>query len=241
MGYCRGLARAALGAGAEIAVGVRVLGLDREGDAWRVRTSRGELRAQNVVLGTNAYTDTLWPALKDVFTIIHYVQLATAPLGPDASHILPGRQGLWDNARFMKSFRRDAHDRLVIGTMGRVIGNKDSGITRRWAEKVLSRLFPELGPVTFDEAWHGQIAMTPSHLPQVHMLAPGLWTAIGYNGRGITTGTVFGQAMAGLLTGARPEDLPLPLTDPRSVRGAPVTNRFYDMAFAANQFWRSLR
>ena len=241
MGYCRGLARAALGAGAKIATGVRVTKLTPDGEGWIVATSAGDLRARHVVLGTNAYTDALWPGLKTVFTTIHYMQIATEPLGEAAAHILPGRQGLWDNAQIMCSLRRDAGGRLILGTMGRVLGSTDSGITRRWAEKTLARLFPELGEMAFEEAWHGQIAMTPGHLPQVHRLAPGLWTAIAYNGRGIATGTVFGHAIAGLLTGADPAELPLPVTDPASIRGGSLVTRVYDMVFTANQVWRGLR
>lgn len=241
MGYCRGLARAAKAAGAEITTGATVTKLLQSDQSWLVRTPLGELRAKSVVLGTNAYTDDLWPGLKGVFSTIHYLQLATAPLGPEAAHIIPGRQGVWDTGKIMFSLRRDAKDRLLIGTMGRVIGSKDHGLTRRWAEKRLRTVFPDLGAVTFDDAWFGKIAMTPDHLPRVHQLAPGLWTAIGYNGRGIITGTLFGMSIADLLTGMDPMDLPLPVSDVTRARGAAIASRFYDLAFTASQVWKSLR
>lgn len=240
MGYCRGLARVAKAAGANITIGAKVTDLSRDGDNWIVKSSQGDLRAKSVVLGTNAYTDKLWPGLSKVFTMIHYLQFATTPMGEDAAHILPGRQGVWDTGKIMFNVRRDAMDRLLIGTMGRVIGTKDKGLTRRWAEKRINTLFPELGRVSFEEAWHGQIAMTPDHLPRVHQLEPGLWTAIGYNGRGITTGTLFGSAMADLLTGMDPADLPLPMTEMSEAPRASMTSRFYDMAFTANQIWKSI-
>jgi glycine/D-amino acid oxidase-like deaminating enzyme len=240
MGYCRGLARAALGAGAKISTDVKVTKLQRDGDQWRVMTDRGDLIAKTVVLGTNAYTDELWPGLKRVFTPIHYLQLATTPLGSEAAHILPGQQGLWDTGKIMFNYRRDARDRLLIGTMGRVIGTKDDGLTFRWARKQIARVFPDLGPVEFEDAWHGQIAMTPDHLPKVHQLDEGLWTAIGYNGRGITTGTLFGQSMADLLTGLDPSELPLPVTKMTEAPRIDLSRRFFDMAFTAKQIWRSL-
>ncbi|MEL7280351.1 MAG: FAD-binding oxidoreductase [Pseudomonadota bacterium] len=240
MGYCRGLARAALGAGAKIATGVRVTKLHQDGNEWIVNTDQGLVRARNVVLGTNAYTDELWPGLKSIFTMIHYLQFATTPMGPKAAHILPGRQGLWDTGKIMFNYRRDARDRLLIGTMGRVIGTKDQGLTHRWARKQIARVFPDLGPVEFEEAWHGQIAMTDDHLPKVHALADGLWTAIGYNGRGITTGTLFGQSMADLLTGMDPLQLPLPVTDMARARRSGLQAKFYDLAFTAHQVWRTV-
>ena len=240
MGYCRGLARAARGAGAAISTGVTVRKLRREGGRWIVETDAAPLRAKAVVLGTNAYTDDLWPGLKRIFTIIHYFQLATEPLGERALRILPDRQGLWTTAPIMLSMRRDMSDRLVIGSMGTLFGSADKGLSRRWAARRLRHLFPDLGPVGFEEAWYGRIALTPDHLPRIHKLDENLYTPIGYNGRGITTGTVFGQAMSQLLTGMDPAELPLPMTDMSTAYSAPVMSRLYEAAFTANQIAKSL-
>lgn len=240
MGYTRGLARAAHAAGAEIATGVTVTGLRRESGQWRVATTQGVVRARAVVLGTNAYSDQLWPGLRDSYTPIHYFQVATAPLGPDADHILPERQGVWDTGRIMISLRRDAAGRLILGSMGRVIGDVQRGLSRRWADRMVRRLFPGLDIPDFEEAWHGQIAMTADHIPRIHMPAENLYTPIAYNGRGITTGTIFGQAIAALLTGASPDTLPLPLSPVARERAAPLKARFFDLGFTATQFWRGL-
>ena len=240
MGYCRGLARAAHGAGATISTGVRVLRLQKQRSGWKVDTDKGQLTAKNVILGTNAYTDGLWPDLKRIFTMIHYFQFATTPLGDDASHILPGKQGVWDTGQIMFNVRRDSYGRLLLGSMGKVHGSIDKGLSQRWARKQIKRLFPELGEVRFEEAWHGQIAMTPDHLPRIHELDEGVFTAIGYNGRGITTGTLFGKAMAEVMTGKSQADLPLPITRMTTVATAPIFSRLYQMAFIANQLVRSI-
>ena len=240
MGYCRGLARAARDAGAEISTGVRAKKLTRTGNGWVVETNQGGITAKYVVLGTNAYTDELWPGLKNVFTSIHYFQLATQPLGDRVQHILPERRGLWDTGQIMFSLRRDMSDRLIIGSMGTVLGSVGRGLSQRWAKKQLARLFPELGAVTFEKAWHGQIAMTPDRLPRIHQLEAGLYTAIGYNGRGITTGTLFGEAIAALLVGTDPKELPLPITDLATVPSAPIMSRLYQTAFTANQILKAI-
>ena len=240
MGYCRGLARVAISAGALISIGARAKKLQQETGLWRVTTNKGTLMARHVVLGTNAYTDDLWPGLKYSFTKINYFQLATSPLGDRIKHILPQQQGLWDTGKIMFSLRRDDAERLIIGSMGNVMGNQSGGVSHRWAQKKLAHLFPKLGWVDFDEAWQGQIAMTPDHLPHIHKLADNLYSPIGYNGRGITTGTVFGQALADLLTGDSEKKLPVPLLTMRRVGSAPVMSCFYKIAFAANQIIKSL-
>tara|TARA_R110002110_G_scaffold88045_4_gene229386 strand:+ start:1998 stop:3275 length:1278 start_codon:yes stop_codon:yes gene_type:complete len=234
MGYVRGLARAALAAGAGLSVGVTARKLTREAGRWIVETDRGRVSARAVVLGTNAYTDDLWPGLKQTFTTIHYFQAATAPLGARGDAILSERQGLWDTGRIMFSMRRDAFGRLIVGSMGRVIGG-DRGLSRRWAGQRIRTLFPELADIAFEKFWHGKIAMTPDHLPRIFRLADDLYTPIGYNGRGITPGTMFGKAMADLLAGGDEADLPLPVTGARAVGSTGLRSRFYDAAFTANQ------
>lgn len=238
MGYARGLARAARAAGARISTGARVTALHREAGRWKLRTTAGTVTAHHVVLGTNAYSDDLWPGLRQSFTMIHFFQLATVPLGQRAAHVLAGGEGLWDTAPVMFSLRRDAFGRLIVGSMGAVLGGV-AGLSRRWAARQLRRLFPELGPVEFESAWHGQIAMTPDHLPRIHRLAEGLYTPIGYNGRGIAPGTVFGRAMAALLSGTPEAELPLPITDVKPVANRTLTTGFYHAAFAVNQLIRS--
>mgnify|MGYP001950991758 FL=1 len=81
--------------------------------------------------------------------------------------------------------------------------------------------------------------MTPDHLPRICNLDEGLYTPIGYNGRGITTGTVFGKAMSDLLTGLDATQLPLPVTSSKAVLMAPVMSRLYQAAFTVNQVLKS--
>lgn len=234
MGYVRGLARAALAAGAGLSVGVTAQKLTRKAGRWIIETDRGRVSARFVVLGTNAYTDDLWPGLKQTFTMIHYFQVATVPLGDRGETILPERQGMWDTGKIMFSLRRDAFGRLIVGSMGRIIGG-DKGLSRRWARQRIRTIFPALANIEFEKFWHGQIAMTPDHLPRIFRLADDLYTPIGYNGRGITPGTMFGKAMAELLAGGDEDDLPLPVTSASHVGSTGLRSTFYDAAFTANQ------
>ena len=240
MSYCRGLARAAVKNGAKLTTNCRVNDLVRENDEWRLITAYGDLRAKYVILGTNAYTDKLWPGLAQTFTRINYFNCATVPLDDRIEHILPNRQGLWDTGRIMFSLRRDKYNRLIIGSMGRIHGNRKGGITKRWASVQLRKLFPDLGPVEFENIWHGEIAMTPTHLPGVHQLDHNLFTSIGYNGRGITTGTIFGKALAEMISSKSLDCLPLPITPISKVSNGPLMSTVYKSIFSINQVQKSV-
>lgn len=239
MGYVRGLARAAKGAGARIHTEAPVRKLVKQSGGWLLETGLGTVRAKSVILATNAYSDGLWPGLENSFVPIHFFQVATVPLGARIADILPERQGIWDTGKIMFSLRRDASDRLIIGSMGSAIGGT-RGLSERWAARQLRRLFPELGPVGFETSWHGRIAMTGDHLPRIHRLDEGLYTPIGYNGRGIAPGTIFGKAMAELLAGGAEADLLMPVTDVRQETARGLKAGFYQATFAVNQVLRSL-
>ncbi|MEJ2014932.1 MAG: FAD-binding oxidoreductase, partial [Limibacillus sp.] len=212
MGYVRGLARAAINAGADLHGASAVMKLERRDGLWRVETAEGAVTAPKAILATNAYSADLLPGLERAFTPISFYQLATAPLGGQSSGILPGREGLWDTGKIMTAVRVDAAGRLLLGSMGALYG-RDAALTKRWGNKTLRWIFPGLGPVSWEAAWSGRIAMTRDHLPRLLSPEPGLYVPIGYNGRGISPGTVFGEALADLIAGRIGEDeLPLALT-----------------------------
>ena len=139
----------------------------------------------------------------------------------------------------MFSLRKDIHGRLVIGSMGSIVKGMEK-MSERWAVRNLRRLYPELDEINIENAWHGNIAMTPNHLFRIHKLADTLYTPIGYNGRGITTGTMFGKVFAELLTGKEEAKLPVPITSLSPVKGRLLKQNFMHLAFTVNQFVKSL-
>ena len=139
----------------------------------------------------------------------------------------------------MFSLRKDIHGRLVIGSMGSIVKGMEK-MSKRWAVRNLRRLYPELGEINIENAWHGNIAMTPNHLFRIHKLADNLYTPIGYNGRGITTGTMFGKVFAELLTGKEEAKLPVPITPLSPVKGRLLKQNLMHLAFTVNQFVKSL-
>lgn len=158
-----------------------------------------------------------------------YFNMATPPLPEElARDILPGRQGVWDTKEVLLSFRYDAANRLVFGSVG-ALRNTGAAIHRAWAKRALRRIYPPLGEVRFEHEWYGMIGMTADNLPRFHRLEDGVYAFCGYNGRGIAPGTVFGRVMAELLAGETSEDaLPLPVTRPAPVALRGVRAAFYE-------------
>src|SRR5579885_700552 len=80
LSYVRGLARAALRAGARIFTHSPASRLERTGRGWRLQTPKGSVEASLIVLATNAYTDRLVDGLRRSIVAIPSLQVATAPI-----------------------------------------------------------------------------------------------------------------------------------------------------------------
>lgn len=219
LAYARGLARAALGAGATIHGQTPALALERQGQRWRVQTPRGEVMAERVLLATNAYSDDLWPGLRQSVIPIYSYQIATTPLTDNLRRaIMPGGLGLADTRRMLGYCRQDVRGRLLVGGRGHMRESTDPRDFRS-VRRMLSRLFPAAGELPLDFCWGGKVALTVDQWPHIGEPAPGLSVALGYNGRGVAMASAVGRAMAEHLNGKSLEQLPLPV---RPIRPLPL-------------------
>jgi sarcosine oxidase len=220
LAYVRGLATAALKAGAAIYDGARIARIEADGNRWMLESTGRRVRADWVIVATNAYTTTPWPEVRAEITRLPYFQVATDPLPRDVlATILPERQGVWDTKKVLSSFRLDRDGRLIFGSVGALRGT-GTAVHRTWAQRAIARLFPHLRNTPLTSGWYGMIGMSEDSIPRFHRLAPRVVGFSAYNGRGIAPGTVFGKTLSDLVLGRITEpDLPLPVTDPV---GAPM-------------------
>lgn len=242
MGYTQGLARAVRSLGGELYERSPVLRLERQGDGdWLVVTAQGAVRAAQVVIASNAYTEGEWTELRRSFFPGYYYQVASVPLeGPEAASILPGGQGSWDTRQVLSSIRRDADGRLLLGSLGNG-ARKPEWFIRAWADRIQSHYFPRLGKVEWECTWTGCIAFTPEHLMRLFEPAPGLVAVTGYNGRGVTTGSVVGKAFADYLCTGDAEVLPMPFQPMRAVSAVGVRSGLYEAGFSLYHAGQCLR
>ena len=206
--YARGLASAAMEAGALVHGDSPALSLRRDARGWRLASSNGSLLAEQVLICTNGYTDSLWPGLTTAVVPVASFVAATEPLDVQRlATILPGRHAVSEARRVQVYYRMDADGRFVIGGRGNLFNAAQAGdVAHVHAEAC--RLFPILAHVKWQFHWGGYTAMTLSHTPKLMKLAPGLHAGMGYSGRGIAMATMMGKQMALAVTGEQP-DMPV--------------------------------
>ena len=213
LGYARGLAQAAINAGAAVHGGTPVTSVRKEGLRWVLQTPGGVVRAERMVLATNGYTDDIWPKLRQTVVPVFSGIAATEPL-PEAvaQTILPSGGVVYEIASLTVYYRMDVNGRLLMG--GRSI-SRDTSDPARFDRLVQysQRLFPAIKGLPWQYFWNGQLAITPDHYPHLHEPAPGVIAALGYNGRGVAMATAMGGEIARRILGASDAEMNMPITD----------------------------
>ena len=202
--YLAGLARGALSAGAALHQRTRVTAIDGDRHGAVVHTTGGDIRAGDVLVATNGYTDAAAPwARRRIIPIGSYI-IATEPLGDvRAADVSPMRRMMSDTRNFLHYWRLSPDGRLVFG--GRTSFAPVSVQTARdRLYTAMIAMYPQLAGVRVTHAWSGNVGFTFDQLPHLTRFR-GITYAMGYCGSGVALaswmGTLAGDWIAG---GAQP-------------------------------------
>lgn len=212
MALTRGFAKAAKAAGARLYEEATVLQVTQQGSKWRIETPKGSVTADTVILTTNAYTDDLWPGLRQTMLPMYSISLATTPLTPEQqATVLPGRKTISDTRLAIYYARYDAGNRLIFGC----VGSNDSARTLGGVGRLLKGLhtvFPQLKGIEIECTWAGRIGVTQDMMPRIFEPVPGVLAGVGFSGRGIAMTSVMGRSLARKVLGGHNDDLPFPVS-----------------------------
>lgn len=237
LSYTRELARAAIGLGAKLFTNSCVTQLVKQSSGWRVDTDAGQVHCEQVLICTNAYSDSLIPKLATTVVPVRTILIASQPLSDDLrSTILPKQVTFVDKRRLILYFRYDRNGRLCVGDHGPsrdVFKLSDFANLKKRAVAV----FPALADVNWDFHWGGRVAMTKDSLPFMHQIAPGLTVGMGYNGRGVAMGSMMGAMLADHIINKQTSDSAFPITVPDKFK----MHAFRDIGVSVAVKWFTLR
>ena len=165
-----------------------------------MRTRRGEVRAAEVFLATNAYADGVDPGLRDRVLAMGSFIIATEPIDP-ASQLPSCRPGAWPSTTGTccgtgATGRRAACCSADAGSLGRV----RLAEARDHLYASMLHAHPQLAGTRVDRVWGGRVALTLDRLPHCGRIER-RWYATGCNGSGVALNTWMGHRMAGAICG----------------------------------------
>ena len=188
-----------------LAVNATVLQLIPEENTVAIQTSKGTIRAQKVIVATNAWLADLIPQLKEVVVPVRGQVLSYAPLPPIF------RTAMAVNITGTGEYWQQTLDSsIVLGGCRAAAPQKDvnvrnSGPTQevqQALEQVFPRLFPALTGLHVTQRWSGLMAFTPDYVPIADAVPDmqGVWVVGGFSGHGMPFGMRLGQLLAEAVT-----------------------------------------
>ena len=215
--FTRGVRRALLSSTARVFEQTKVLDVTRDGSQVVLLTARGAVRANKVVLATNAFAGEWDITPRHLSVPIWIVEAETEPIDADRLAALgwTSRSGLVTQHNIMENYRLTARNSIVFGVRrlerGRSfplpLKSPDPGLVDELADAFAIR-FPALSDVAVERAWGGWIAITSSWLPLAGHVGGNVFYSIACNGHGLAQAPYVGSLIADLIVdGERPEDL----------------------------------
>lgn len=180
----------------------RVLNIEGADGSKTVRTVRGDVRAREVVVGTNGYTDRqATPDLARRLVPVKSYQIATEPLPPELlAELIPGARMVSDTRRDI-IYARPSPDgtRLLFGSRPGILDRPDREAAVGLYDRMLE-LWPQLEGRKVTHAWSGFVAMTRDKVARMGTIDNAAFAA-GCNGNGVALMTYLGHRTALKLLG----------------------------------------
>jgi len=183
-----------------------VLRLWREDGRVVAETPQGAVRARQVIIATNSYSD-LTPATRHMqHTLVPFRSaiIATDRLPHDlAGRLMPTGRTYTETKRMMRWFRM-VDDRVVFGGRG-AFGKQDSEGAFGALREAMTGIFPELADIPLAFHWSGLVGMTLDSMPHIGRLDGQTLFAMGYNGAGVAMSSLMGRYLAAFVRGEKPD------------------------------------
>lgn len=196
-----GMLQRALQAGASVHGETPVLGIRRDGETVEITTARGRVRARDVLVATNGYTDRSLPWLQRRLIPVTSRIVATEPLPVELmDRLIPNRRTVVE-ARKLYRYYRPSPDglRLLLGGRESTFSN-DVARNTAHVRGYLLEVFPELADVRITHSWAGYVAFNLDDLPRL-FVHDGMHFAVGYCGSGVVWARWLGKKAAQQILG----------------------------------------
>ncbi len=201
LNYALGLAEAAVAAGARLFEGAPARAI--EGGAKPVvATDGGAVRADHVIIATNAYLgDLVAPIGRRIMPVTTYI-LATEPLGRDrAAALIPGGEAVSDSNFVLDYFRLAADTRMLFGGRASYPGGVSQPNLAQLMRRRMLATYPDLADLRIAHVWGGHVAITRNRLPDLGRLDGPVYYAQGYSGHGVALAGLAGKLVAEAVAG----------------------------------------
>lgn len=200
--FHQGLLECALKAGALVHANTPVLSIEKNTNEFSVETQRGLVKARDVIVATNGYTDQAAPWFRRRLVPVASAIICTDPIAPELMDELFPSYRMNGNSNNLHAYFRPSPDRTRVlygGNAPRKLV-EDGPIDYSPLKKEMIHVFPQLKSVGISHAWWGYVAMNTDFLPQISK-NNGIYYVGGFCGSGVVWARWFGRKAAQKILG----------------------------------------
>lgn len=194
--YHRGLLKACRAAEVTLCPRTRAGYIAGNEDDFTVDTSRGRIRARQVVVATNGYTGEATPWHQQRVVPVSSYIIATEELGEErVRDLFPKLKVVGDTKRVLYYFRPSPDLKRVIFGGRASFAAKSALETAPRLHEFMLRVFPQLQGTRITHGWTGNVAFTYDRVPHMGTQS-GLHYCLGCNGSGVVMMSHLGHQTA---------------------------------------------
>lgn len=223
--FTNGMVDVARKLGAQVYGDSMVLECKPEGAMWRLTTARGSVRAQRVVICTNAHAgNSFFPELGRTQYPLVACALATNPLPQSLlDAVNPTRAALTQVPTGLYPMVVDGKRRLITATIPHVGREQEASVYFDYFLSYLHKTFPQTQAlnIELESYWTGYTSSSSQiyheDYAKIYEVADGVTALMNLGTWGNVMGPLLGRHLAQVMASERWQDLLLPLEKPQAV------------------------
>ncbi len=194
--FHKGLLDACHRAGVTLCAHTKVEAIDGGSHRFMIKTSRGDCRAEHVIIATNGYTGKLTPKLRNRIVPISSQIIATEELPEDlARELIPNGRTISETPRITSYYRMLPGERRVMYGGRARFHDVPPDVSATLLYRMMTDRWPQLKGTRITHSWSGFVAMTTDALPHMGQ-EDGLHFCTGCNGSGVAMMPYLGRQVA---------------------------------------------
>lgn len=210
-GYIRGLGAGLAAHGVDIYENSPVIGFDRQGNGWHVKTQDGGISTPRVILTVNGHLESFGVERGRLMQLFLYAVM-TPELDSSAVARLKGRSrwGITPSDPMGTTVRRidagQGGNRIITRTCATlrpttVPTQADLDRAAGVMQRKFDQRFPQLAGIQMEYAWAGHLCLTLNGVAVMREVEKGIYSGCVCNGLGTTRSTLTGMSAAELASG----------------------------------------
>ena len=210
-GYVRGLSAGLSGDGVKVCENSAVIGFEKQGDAWLVKTHRGSVSAGAVLLTVNGHLESFGIERGRLMQLFLYAVM-TPELDEGDMSRLGGqpRWGVTPSDPMGTTMRRidtgQGGNRIITRTCATLrpdmkVSKTDLARATKVMQRKFDKRFPQLAGMQMEYKWAGHLCLSLNGVSVAREIEAGVFSGCVQNGLGTARGTLTGIAAAEMACG----------------------------------------